>query len=65
MSSNEIPPTRLAPEAIRSVIADALAGMGLDGAPADQSDVHLERPANLDHGDFSTNTALALGKRNG
>lgn len=65
MSSNEIPPTRLAPEAIRSVIADALAGMGLDGAPADQSDVHLERPANLDHGDFSTNTALALAKRNG
>ncbi|MCZ7631194.1 MAG: arginine--tRNA ligase [Microthrixaceae bacterium] len=39
--------------------------MELDGAPSDPSEVHLERPANPDHGEFSTNVALALAKRNG
>lgn len=39
--------------------------MELEGAPERSSEVHLERPANPDHGDFSTNVALALAKRNG
>jgi arginyl-tRNA synthetase len=50
---------------IRSAIAACLAQMELDGAPERSSEVHLERPANPDHGDFSTNVALALAKRNG
>ncbi len=39
--------------------------MGLEGVPTEVESVHLERPANTDHGDFSTNVALALAKRNG
>lgn len=50
---------------IRSAIACCLVEMDLDGAPSDPSEIHLERPANPDHGDFSTNVALALAKRNG
>lgn len=50
---------------IRSAIAGGLLAMELDGAPSDPSEVHLERPANPDHGEFSTNVALALAKRNG
>lgn len=50
---------------IRSAISDCLAPMELEGAPVGSSEVHLERPANPDHGDFSTNVALALAKRNG
>lgn len=51
--------------AIRSAIAAALVPMDLDGAPLEPAAVHLERPANADHGDFSSNVALALAKRNG
>lgn len=50
---------------IRSAISDCLAPMELEGAPGGSSEVHLERPGNRGHGDFSTNVALALAKRNG
>ena len=52
-------------DTLRSAIAAALVGFELDGAPAASEQVHLERPANVDHGDLSTNVALALAKRNG
>jgi arginyl-tRNA synthetase len=53
------------PELLRSAVLGTLAGMGLDGLPGAAAEVHLERPANRGHGDFSTNVALALAKRNG
>ena len=65
MSADDDSPPNLAPDAIRSAVADVLADLGLEGAPQGAGDVHLERPANPEHGDFSTNTALALAKRNG
>jgi arginyl-tRNA synthetase len=52
------------PELLRSALLGALASLGLDGLPDAVGDVHLERPANREHGDFSTNVALALAKRN-
>ena len=58
------PPTPVTAD-IRAAIASSLSAMGLEGAPDDAGSVHLERPANPDHGDFSTNAALALAKRNG
>ncbi|MGH9292703.1 MAG: arginine--tRNA ligase, partial [Acidimicrobiales bacterium] len=42
--------------------ADALAGMGLATPP---EEIHLERPQRLEHGDFSTNVALAMAKAAG
>ena len=65
MSPDDDSTPNLAPDAIRSAVADVLADLGLEGAPQGAGDVHLERPANPEHGDFSTNTALALAKRNG
>jgi arginyl-tRNA synthetase len=65
MSADDDSTPNLAPDAIRSAVADVLADLGLEGAPQGAGDVHLERPANPEHGDFSTNTALALAKRNG
>ena len=50
---------------IRTAVATALGEVGLEGLPSRPAEVHLERPANPDHGDFSTNVALALAKRNG
>ncbi|MGI9577328.1 MAG: arginine--tRNA ligase [Microthrixaceae bacterium] len=65
MTTDDSQPVLLAPDAIRKSVASAVSALDLQGAPANADDVHLERPANPDHGDFSTNTALALGKRNG
>ena len=65
MSSTDLPPSPSAPDSIRAAIAGVLGDLSLEGAPTDAADVHLERPANPDHGDFSTNVALALAKRNG
>ncbi len=50
----------MAVEKLRSEVAHALAGMGVDDA-----EVALERPRNPDHGDWSTNVALTLAKRLG
>lgn len=50
---------------IRAALAAVLGSMGLEGAPNGAASVHLERPANVEHGDFSSNVALALAKRNG
>jgi arginyl-tRNA synthetase len=48
---------------VRSTIVDAvheaLSVLGVDGVPAS---VTVERPANLDHGDWSTNAALVCAK---
>ncbi|HUY06074.1 MAG TPA: arginine--tRNA ligase [Acidimicrobiales bacterium] len=51
-------------------IADVLATeishvLGELGAPLNANEIHLERPARLEHGDLSTNVALALAKRVG
>lgn len=35
------------------------------GVPSSASDVHLERPARLEHGDLSSNAAMAFAKRLG
>ncbi len=43
-------------------VADGLRRLGIEAAPAD---VHLERPARPEHGDFSTNVALALARAAG
>ena len=43
-------------------VAAELTDLGIEASPAD---VHLERPARAEHGDFSTNVALALAKRAG
>ncbi|MGO8875702.1 MAG: arginine--tRNA ligase [Acidimicrobiales bacterium] len=43
-------------------IAAELKALDIEATPAD---VHLERPARPEHGDFSTNVALALAKRSG
>jgi arginyl-tRNA synthetase len=48
--------------ALASGIATALTGLGIE-EPADS--VHLERPARPEHGDLSTNVALAVAKRAG
>jgi arginyl-tRNA synthetase len=49
-------------EALAESIAAELRTLGIETSPAD---VHLERPARLEHGDWSTNVALALAKRAG
>jgi len=50
---------------LTDAIHTALLGLGLEGIPGSPAAIHLERPANREHGDFSTNVALALAKRNG
>ncbi|MHB1987270.1 MAG: arginine--tRNA ligase [Acidimicrobiales bacterium] len=47
---------------LTEAIADALAGLGLD---FERSDIRLERPQRLEHGDWSSNIALLLSKRHG
>ena len=46
-------------ESIKNLIQEALSILGLE-IPAE---IHLERPANIEHGDWSTNVALALSKK--
>jgi arginyl-tRNA synthetase len=48
-------------ESIKNLIQEALSSLGLE-MPAE---IHLERPANIEHGDWSTNIALALAKKAG
>jgi arginyl-tRNA synthetase len=47
---------------LRSALADALAAAGVDPLP---TEISLERPANPDHGDWSSNVALASAKAAG
>ncbi|MGH9304933.1 MAG: arginine--tRNA ligase, partial [Acidimicrobiales bacterium] len=47
---------------LASTVASVLGEVGLEVRP---SDVHLERPQRLDHGDFSTNAALVCAKAAG
>jgi len=49
-------------EALAQSVAGELNALGIEASPAD---VHLERPARVEHGDFSTNVALAMAKRAG
>ena len=53
-------------EAIRSALTDAVADGTFALAPADiPAAVHLERPRQREHGDWSTNIAMQLGKKAG
>jgi arginyl-tRNA synthetase len=47
---------------LRQAIAGALVDLGLEVVP---ESVQLERPQRLEHGDWSTNAALVLAKKNG
>lgn len=47
---------------LRSAVVDALAEVGVI---ADDNEIGIERPANPEHGDWSTNIALATAKRAG
>ncbi len=47
---------------LRIALRDALAAAGIDPVP---DDIALERPANREHGDWSSNVALATAKRAG
>ncbi|MFN0089277.1 MAG: arginine--tRNA ligase [Acidimicrobiales bacterium] len=49
-------------ESLAAAVLDALAGLGVDPLP---ESVSLERPARREHGDWSTNAALASAKRAG
>ena len=49
-------------EVLAESVANELTSLGIEASP---EDVHLERPARAEHGDFSTNVALALAKRAG
>ncbi|SNS53566.1 arginyl-tRNA synthetase [Micrococcales bacterium KH10] len=52
--------------AIRDALEASLAESNVTLDPADlSSSIHLERPKQRDHGDWSTNTALQLAKRAG
>ena len=46
-------------ESIKNLIEEALSSLGLEMS----DEIHLERPANVEHGDWSTNVALALAKK--
>ena len=46
-------------ESIKNLIRDSLSNLGLEMT----AEIHLERPANVEHGDWSTNIALALAKK--
>jgi arginyl-tRNA synthetase len=51
---------------IADVLADSIAAaLNTLGVEAEPVDVHLERPARQEHGDWSTNIALASAKRAG
>jgi arginyl-tRNA synthetase len=47
---------------VAAAVSRALSALGVD---VDPIEVHLERPARLEHGDWSTNAALVLAKRAG
>jgi arginyl-tRNA synthetase len=47
---------------LKTALRDALVALGVDPLP---NVINLERPANLDHGDFSSNVALASAKAAG
>ena len=47
---------------LRAALADALSAVGVDPVP---TEIALERPANPDHGDWSSNVALATAKAAG
>ncbi|MDG1877586.1 MAG: hypothetical protein P8I99_09260, partial [Acidimicrobiales bacterium] len=47
---------------LRDALRTALAEAGVDPLP---DEIALERPANLDHGDWSSNVALATAKKVG
>jgi arginyl-tRNA synthetase len=49
-------------EALQSAVRDALAAVGVDPVPAE---IGMERPARREHGDWSTNAALASAKAAG
>ena len=49
-------------EHLRNGLRAALAEAGIDPLP---DDIALERPANRDHGDWSSNIALATAKKAG
>jgi arginyl-tRNA synthetase len=51
-------------EAVSAAVAQVAAAEGLDLAVA-PSEVHLERPARREHGDWSTNVAMVTAKRAG
>ena len=51
-------------EAVAAAVSTAAAEGGLDLA-VEPGDVHLERPASREHGDWSTNIALVTAKRAG
>ncbi len=51
-------------DTLRSAIWAILNDLDLEGLVGTSAEIHLERPANLDHGDFSSNAALTLAKRN-
>src|SRR3546814_13155018 len=48
-------------DSLTSALRAALADVGID-APAE---IHLERPARREHGDWSSNLAMATAKKNG
>ena len=47
---------------LRAALADALTAAGVDPVPAE---IVLERPANPEHGDWSSNVALGIGQDGG
>jgi len=49
-------------ERLATAVADALGRLGIQATP---DDVHIERPQRPEHGDWSTNAALALAKAQG
>ena len=53
------------PAVLRSTLRAVLRDLSIEGIPDEDAGMHLERPSNRDHGDFSSNVALALAKRNG
>ena len=48
-------------ESIKNLIREALSGLGLESP----TEIHLERPGNVEHGDWSTNVGLVLAKKAG
>ena len=48
-------------ESLTSALRAALSDVGIDAPP----DIHLERPARREHGDWSSNVAMATAKKNG
>ena len=47
---------------LAAALADALSELGIDVAP---SEIHMERPAQREHGDWSSNVALVMSKQAG